>query len=447
MLDSKKLKTLYLEFFREKNHKIIPSAPLVPLHDKSVLFTTAGMHPLVPHLLGLEHPSGKRLVNVQKCLRTDDIFEIGDDSHLTFFEMLGNWSLGDYFKKESITWSFEFLTSPDWLDLDKNKLSVTVFAGDRDAGRDEESADIWRSIGIPELRIFYLPKEDNWWGPVSTTGPCGPDTEIFYDTGKVPSGPDCRPGCKCGKYFEIWNNVFMEYNKTAEGKYEPLKQKNVDTGMGVERTTSCLNGMKSVYEIDTFAPLILKIHEIAGDLLLINEDPGKERSRRVIADHAKAATFIMAENVSPSNVARGYILRRLLRRAVRHGKILGIEKEFVSELAKVVIEFYKSEYPILEQNSEFILNETIKEEERFRTTLDRGLRKFGRLSDEKGKIDGKDAFLLFQSFGFPIEITKELADEKGISVDTKAFEVEFAKHQHVSRLGAEKMFKAVDHIG
>ncbi len=441
-LDSKKLKTLYLEFFKEKNHKVIPSAPLVPQYDNTVLFTTAGMHPLIPYLMGQEHPAGRRLVNVQKCLRTDDIFEIGDDSHLTFFEMLGNWSLGDYFKNESIRWSFEFLTDKGWLAIDLDRLYATVFAGDEDAPRDEVSAKIWRDVGMPVERIFYLPKKDNWWGPVGDTGPCGPDTEIFYDTEKEACGPDCRPGCACGKYFEIWNNVFMEYNRTPDGKYEPLKQKNVDTGMGVERTVACLSGMKSVYETDTFKPLMTKILEITGTQLSVEvEDTGKERSRRIIADHVKAATFIMAERVSASNVGRGYILRRLLRRAVRHAKILGIEKEFLSELAKVVIETYKTDYPILEQNSQFIMSEAISEETRFRNTLNRGLGKFGRLSAEKGKIDGKDAFLLFQSFGFPIEITKELADEKGIQVDVKGFDEEFMKHQQLSRQGAEKMFE------
>ncbi len=441
-LDSKKLKTLYLEFFKEKNHKVIPSASLVPQYDNTVLFTTAGMHPLIPYLMGQEHPAGRRLVNVQKCLRTDDIFEIGDDSHLTFFEMLGNWSLGDYFKNESIRWSFEFLTGKGWLAVDRDRLYATVFAGDEDAPRDEVSAKIWRDVGMPVERIFYLPKKDNWWGPVGDNGPCGPDTEIFYDTGKEACGPDCRPGCACGKYFEIWNNVFMEYNRTPDGKYEPLKQKNVDTGMGVERTVACLSGMKSVYETDTFMPLMTKILEITGTQLSVEvEDTGKERSRRIIADHVKAATFIMAERVSASNVGRGYILRRLLRRAVRHAKILGIEKEFLSELAKVVIETYKTDYPILEQNSQFIMSEAISEETRFRNTLNRGLGKFSRLSAEKGRIDGKDAFLLFQSFGFPIEITKELADEKGIQVDVKGFDEEFMKHQQLSRQGAEKMFE------
>jgi alanyl-tRNA synthetase len=439
VLDSKKLKTLYLEFFKQKNHKVIPSAPLVPQSDSTVLFTTAGMHPLIPYLLGQEHPSGRRLVNVQKCLRTDDIFDIGDDSHLTFFEMLGNWSLGDYFKSDSIRWSFEFLTGKEWLGIGQDRLSTTVFAGDEDASRDEESAKIWKEVGMPEERIFFLPKKDNWWGPIGETGPCGPDTEIFYDTDKDSCGADCRPGCTCGKYFEIWNNVFMQYNRNVDGKYEPLGQRNVDTGMGVERTVACLGKMQSVYEIDTFAPVMSKLAEITSGTSVGEVDLAKqERSRRIIADHVKASTFIMAEKIVASNVGRGYILRRLLRRAVRHGKILGIENEFLCGLVEVVIEVYRNDYPILEQNEEFILKETASEEARFRTTINRGLGKFNRLSTEKGRIDGKDAFLLFQSFGFPIEITKELAGEKGIEVDVKGFDEEFARHQQLSRQAAEK---------
>jgi len=438
MIDSNKLKKLYLDFFKTKRHKVIPNAPLIPENDPTVLFTTAGMHPLIPFLLGLSHAQGKRLVNVQKCLRTDDIFEIGDDSHLTFFQMLGNWSLGDYFKKEAIEWSIEFLTSKEWLGLNKEKISVTVFAGDNDAPRDEESAKLWKSVGIPEDRIYYLPKKDNWWGPAGETGPCGPDTEMFFDTGKDPCGKDCKPGCFCGKYFEIWNDVFMQYNKTSDGKYELLKQKNVDTGMGIERTVAVLNKMSSVYEIDIFKPIVDKIKEIAR-IKIPNEK--QEKSIRIIADHTKAATFIMAEEISPSNVERGYILRRLLRRAIRHGKILGIEKEFLTELMKVVIDTHKKEYPLLEKNRKFVFEETAKEEQKFRNTINRGLKKFEEIAKNARKIDGNDAFLLFQSFGFPIEISKELADEKGIEIDEKGFEEEFRKHQEISRIGAEKKFK------
>jgi alanyl-tRNA synthetase len=431
VLESSKLKTLYLEFFKERGHKEIPNASLIPEHDKTVLFTTAGMHPLIPYLIGKQHPMGRRLVNVQRCLRTGDIFEIGDDFHNTFFEMLGNWSLGDYFKKESIEWSFEFLTDSRWLGLAKSRLYVSVFAGDSDAPRDEESAAIWQQVGIPKDRIYYLPKGDNWWGPAGATGPCGPDTEIFYDTGKEPHGPSCRPADSCGKYFEIWNNVFMEYNKTSRESYQPLKQRNVDTGLGVERTVAVLNGLKSVYEIDTFKPLMEKINELLG----VNDadEAQLERSKRIIADHVRAATFIMAERVSSSNVGRGYILRRLLRRSMRHGKLIGIEGPFLNDLTNVVINTYSNQYSILTENREFIVNETNREEKKFGNTINIGLKKFNQISAEKKQIDGKDAFLLFQSFGFPIEMTRELGEEKGIPVDVQGFDQEFARHQQVSR--------------
>ncbi len=438
MIDSKKLKELYLEFFKQKNHKVIPNAPLIPEEDPTVLFTTAGMHPLVPFLLGQSHPIGKRLVDVQRCLRTDDIDEVGDDFHLTFFEMLGNWSLGDYFKEEAIRWSFEFLTDKKWLGIDKGRLYITVFAGDKDAPRDEESARIWKGLGIPKERIFYLPKKDNWWGPAGTTGPCGPDTEMFYDSGRRSCSKACRPGCSCGKYFEIWNDVFLQYNKTAEGKHESLKQRNVDTGMGVERTAAVLQNKKNVYEIETFKPIVEKLKEISKIKSL---DEKKEKSIRIITDHVKASTFILSEEVAPSNVDRGYVLRRLIRRAIRHGKLLGIEKEFLGELVKIVIDVYKDSYPHLEKNKEFILTELKNEELKFRNTLEKGLKKFEEIVKHVKKIDGKSAFLLFQSFGFPIEMTKELGKEMNITVDEKGFEEEFKKHQQLSRVGAEKKFK------
>lgn len=436
-MNSDELKKLYIEFFKQKKHKVIPNVSLIPENDPTVLFTTAGMHPLVPFLLGQPHPLGKRLVNFQKCLRTDDIDKIGNSFHLSFFEMLGNWSLGDYFKKEGITWSLEFLTSKDWLGLDKNRIYVTVFEGDESAPRDEESARIWQSLGIPKERIFYLSKKENWWGPAGNTGPCGPDTEMFYDTGKKPCGKGCKPSCPCGKYFEIWNDVFMEYNKTAEGKYELLDQKNVDTGMGVERTVAVLQGKNSVYEIEEYKPIVDMIKKIAK-IETTNEK--QERSVRIIADHTRAATFILAEKIVPKNVEQGYILRRLIRRSIRHGKLLGIEKEFLSEIVKIVIDIHKKNYPYLNENKNFILDELKKEELKFRKTLARGLRKFNEIAKNVKKIDGKNAFLLFQSFGFPIEMTKELGKEIGISVDEKEFEEEFKKHQKVSRAGAEKKF-------
>jgi alanyl-tRNA synthetase len=441
-IDSDKLKKLYIEFFKQKGHKIIPNVSLIPENDPTVLFTTAGMHPLVPFLLGQPHPLGKRLVNVQKSFRTTDIDEVGDSFHLSFFEMLGNWSLGDYFKKEGITWSFEFLTSKKWLGLDRERLYISVFAGDKDAPRDEESCRVWKSLGIPDKRIFFLPKNENWWGPAGNTGPCGPCTEMFYDTGKKPCGNDCKPGCSCGKYFEIWNDVFMEYNKTAEGKYELLDQKNVDTGMGVERTVAVLQGKNSVYEIEEFKPIVNMIKKIAKIT-----DEQQEKSVRIIADHTRAATFILAENIVPKNVEQGYTLRRLIRRSIRYGKLLGIEKGFLSEIAKTVINIHKKNYPYLDENKNFILDELKKEELKFRNTLAKGLRKFNEIYNsaitqlqEGAKIDGKNAFLLFQSYGFPIEMTKELAEERGISVDVKGFEEEFKKHQKISKAGAEKKF-------
>lgn len=433
-MNAKDLKKKYFEFFKEKQHKLISSASLIPEHDPTVLFTTAGMHPLVPYIMGQPHPSGKRLVDVQKCIRTGDIDEVGDSTHLTFFEMLGNWSLGDYWKKEAISWSFEFLTSKKWLGLDKSKLYITVFKGDKDAPKDEESVKIWKSLGIPGERIFYLPKEDNWWGPAGQTGPCGPDTEIFMDTGKNKCSKECKPGCSCGKYFEVWNDVFIQYNKTKEGKYLPLKQKTVDTGMGVERTAAMLQGKKTVYEIESFAPIIEKIKENAKEQNI--------KSIRIITDHLKAATFILAENIAPSNLDQGYTLRRLIRKSTRHSRILGIEKEnFSSEIAKIIIKICKDDYPELNENKNFILKELEKEEKKFKKTLETGLKEFNKLIKKGVKITGKEAFLLFSSYGFPLEMTQELAEEKSLTFNKEEFEKEFKKHQELSRVGAEKRFK------
>ncbi|MBD3249201.1 alanine--tRNA ligase [Candidatus Woesearchaeota archaeon] len=435
-MEAKELVKKYLEFFKSKEHAMIESASLIPEHDPTVLFTTAGMHPLVPFLMGEPHPLGKRLTDVQKCIRTGDIDEVGDASHLTFFEMLGNWSLGDYFKKEAIEWSFEFLT--EVLGFDAEKLSVTCFAGDDDAPRDDESAKIWKSLGIPEDRIYFLPKEDNWWGPAGETGPCGPDTEMFIDTGKEKCSPECRPGCGCGKYFEVWNDVFMQYNKTKEGKYEQLKQKNVDTGMGVERTIAMMQGKETVYGTGLFKPMIDQLKKLAGIENFIQD---QTKSVRVICDHMRAATFILGDErgAAPSNVDQGYILRRFIRRAIRHGKLLGIEGDLCRPLAKIVINLYKERYPELDKKTEFIMDEFLKEEKKFRETLEKGLKEFGKIADKD--ISGEDAFLLFQSYGFPLEITKELANEKGIKVDEEGFDKEFKKHQELSRKGAEQRFK------
>jgi len=428
-MTAKELRQKYLDFFKKKDHTIIPSASLVPEHDPTVLFTTAGMHPLVPFLMGEDHPSGKRLVNVQKSMRTDDIDEVGDPWHNTFFEMLGNWSLGDYWKKEAIEWSFEFLTKE--LNLDPEKIHVTVFGGDKDisgVAEDKESIEIWKSLGIDEKRIFKLGKEDNWWGPVGSTGPCGPDTEMFYDTGQPTHGEECQPGETCGKYAEIWNNVFMEFNKTAHGKYEPLKQKNVDTGMGVERTLAILNKKESVYDTELFSNLISEIQKIAKKKHL--------KSERIIADHIRAATFLVADGVRPSNVERGYILRRLIRRAIRHARLLGMEKGFTTQLVKIVVETFGETYLELEKEKENIIKEISEEEAKFAKTLESGLKEF----TKENNIDGKTAFRLYETYGFPIEMTQELASEKGIKVDKKEFDIEFKKHQEISRAGLKKKF-------
>ena len=437
MISSDKLKKMYMDFFQKNGHKVIANASLIPENDPTALFISAGMHPLVPYLLGQPHPSGTKLVNVQKCLRTSDIDEVGDSFHLSFFEMLGNWSLGDYFKAESIPWSYEFLTSKEWLNIDKDKLSVTVFAGDENAPRDNESANIWKELGVPEERIYYLPKEDNWWGPAGSTGPCGPDTEIFYDTGIEPCGSECKPGCGCGKYNEIWNNVFMEYNKTPDGRYELLKQRNVDTGMGVERTISVLQGKKNVYETEIFVPLLYRIKELAEIEEILDE---QVKSVRVIMDHTRAATFLLADGVVPRNLEQGYVLRRIIRGAIRHGKMMDIEEEFLSELAQTIIGMYAEDNPHLKSSEDFILTELKKEYKKFNNTLAKGLRRFNRISKNKNEINGKDAFLLYQSFGFPIEITRELGIENHIPVDVDGFDEEFQKHQKVSRASADKKF-------
>jgi alanyl-tRNA synthetase len=438
------LRDKYIEFFVSKDHTQISGASLIPENDPTVLFTTAGMHPLVPYILGQEHPAGTRLVDYQKCIRTGDIDAVGDPHHLTFFEMLGNWSLGDYFKDEAIHYSYEFLTK--WLDIDPEKLSVTVFAGDDAVPRDDESAAVWRSLGIPDERIYFLPRKDNWWGPAGEAGPCGPDTEMFIDTGRDSCGPDCRPGCSCGKYFEIWNDVFMGYRKTLEGDYVPLERKCVDTGMGIERTIAVLQGKKSVYETEVFSQTITEIENLCTVVYGADED--KDVSVRIIADHVRTSVFILGDQrgVKPSNVGQGYILRRLIRRAVRHGRKLGIEGKFLSALAVGVIGMYKGAYPELEANRDFIITELGLEEEKFSTTLQKGEHEFEKMLPNlmKGKsreINGRIAFKLYDTYGFPIELTEELAAEHGFTVDKNGFDAAFEKHQEVSRAGAEQQFK------
>lgn len=434
------LRNAYLKFFRDRGHAVIGSAPLVPENDPTVLFTTAGMHPLVPYLLGEHHPQGTRLANCQKCIRTGDIDEVGDTTHLTFFEMLGNWSLGDYFKREAVSLSFEFLTGE--LGIPLERLHVSCFAGDEDAPRDEEAARVWRELGLPEERINYLGKKDNWWGPAGQTGPCGPDTEMFYDTGAEPCGPDCDITCNCGKYVEIWNDVFMQYNKTAEGAYEPLEQKNVDTGMGVERVTAVLQGKSSCYETELFRGLFDKITEIAG-----LQNPERERGGRIIAEHMRAATFLLGDGVVPGNVDQGYVLRRLIRRAIRQMRAYGVDTPFANQLAAVVIDQYGSFYTDLADNRETILAEVEREEAQFAGTLERGIREFNKLIDaipehvEKKQISGRKAFFLYETYGFPLELTREMAAERGFTVDEESFQKAYRKHQEASRAGAEKKFK------
>ncbi|MBN2652213.1 MAG: alanine--tRNA ligase [Spirochaetales bacterium] len=446
-MTANELRKKYIDFFVSKNHVEIVGKSLIPENDPTVLFTTAGMHPLVPYLLGQEHPSGSRLTDYQKCIRTGDIDAVGDPSHLTFFEMLGNWSLGDYFKEEAIKMSFEFLTSPKWLGFPLDRLSVTVFAGDEVAPRDEESAAVWTSLGLPRERIHFLPKEDNWWGPAGETGPCGPDTEMFIDTGKEPCSDKCAPGaCSCGKYFEVWNDVFMQYNMQKDGTYLPLERKCVDTGMGIERTIAMIQGKKSVYETEVFTPIIAKIQEISGKNY--GDDEVLDKSIRIIADHTRTSVFILGDErgVSPSNVGQGYILRRLLRRAIRHGRILGIEGAFLNQLADIVLEMYKEPYPIILSNKDFIFAEIAKEEEKFRSTLQKGLHEFekkleGLMRNPKKIIPGRIAFNLYDTYGFPLEITEELAAENGMTVDKEGFDEAFKKHQEASKKGSDKVFK------
>ncbi len=499
-LSSNELRALFLKFFQKKGHSVIPSASVIPENDPTVLFTTAGMHPLVPYLLGQKHPQGTRLTDVQKCIRTGDIDEVGDMSHLTFFEMLGNWSLGDYFKDQMIPWSWEFLTSPEWLGIDPDKLAFTVFEGDEDCPRDEEAANLWRKCGVKDDHLFYLPKEHNWWGPAGVTGPCGPDTEMFIIT-KKPCGPDCSPACHCGAYLEIWNDVFMQYNKQKDGSFIPLTQKNVDTGMGLERTICVLNGKKSVYETDAFTGILAKIEELCGKKY--TPDDKNTRAFRIVADHMRTSTFIIGDprGIGPGNVGQGYILRRLIRRAVRYGMGLGLQEGFTAEIAKVIIDQYKAVYPELEQNKAFVLEQLTLEEGRFARTLKQGEKEFDKvmnnlrrtreamekiladdtlaaaeeavkthvlrpqpdmvsaieavkagdlakvkaecqkIHDSLNVIDGRSAFKLYDTYGFPIEITKELAAENGLTVDEADFAKRFEQHQATSRSGAEQIFK------
>ena len=423
------LRKKYIEFFKSKQHKEIKNSSLVPENDPTVLFTTAGMHPLVPFLLGEKHPSGNRLVNIQKCLRTGDIDEVGDDTHLTFFEMLGNWSLGDYWKEDAIKFTFEFLTDKKWLNLPVEKLAISVFKGDKNAPKDTDSAKTWESLGLDKNRVGFLDKKENWWGPAGKTGPCGPDTEIFFwnSDKRVPKKFDV----KNENWVEIGNNVFMEYSKDEKGKYDELKQKNVDFGGGYERIYTILEGKKSIYESGLLLPIVEKIKEIAK--------LDDKVSIRKICDHIRAATFLLGDGVVPSNVDQGYVLRRLIRVAIRHGNLLKINKDFTIDLAEIVIKINSKEHPNLKEKKKIILEELDKEEIKFKRTLERGLNKFEKFSKNK-KISGKETFLLFQSFGFPIEMTEELAKEKKIKVDLKGYEAELRRHQELSRTATKGKF-------
>ena len=501
-ITSAELREMFQSFMESKGHHRIQSASVIPENDPTVLFTTAGMHPLVPYLMGTPHPAGTRLTDVQKCIRTGDIDDVGDPSHLTFFEMLGNWSLGDYFKEQAIAQSWEFLTSPEYLGLDKDKLAFTVFEGNEDCPRDTESHDIWRSMGVAEDHIFYLPKEHNWWGPAGITGPCGPDTEMFIIKDQPPCGPNCSPACSCGRYLEIWNDVFMQYNKQADGTFVPLAKKNVDTGMGLERTIGVLTGKKTVYETDAFTGIIARIAELSGKNY--EDDAETTKAFRIIADHMRTATFILGDErgIGPSNTDQGYILRRLIRRAVRYGMSIGMPEGFTCEIAKVIIAQYSAAYPELDRNQAFVLEQLSQEESRFAKTLKTGEKEFEKVynniaatrallesilaaedkvacanenaasrklrpspdmmpiieaakaGDESALVaavnarlstlnvlDGRNAFKLYDTYGFPIEMTIEYAAEKGLTVDREDFDKRFNEHQEKSRTASAGTFK------
>lgn len=438
------IRQAYLDFFKSKGHAVIPGAPLVPENDPTVLFTTAGMHPLVPYLLGEPHPAGKRLTDVQRCVRTQDIDEVGDASHLTMFEMLGNWSLGDYFKKEAIEFSFEFLTKV--LEIPLNKLAVTCFAGDADAPKDDESAAVWMSLGVPENRIGFLPKKNNWWGPAGQTGPCGPDTEMFYWVGKTPEPPaDSNPATDEANWMEIWNDVFMQYRKNEDGTFTPLSQQNVDTGMGLERVAAVMQGVLSVYDTDRFLPIVEKISTLAPEGFALDVPIAEViRHQRIITDHLKAATFMIADGVQPGNVDQGYVLRRVIRRAIRSGIRIGIEGKgaFAAAIADEVIHQYSAAYPYLTAKQQEIRETLSREELQFAKTLQEGLKQFARVMEtvQNGAMDGLSAFHLYDTYGFPLELTKEMASESGLTVDEAGFAKAFEEHQAKSRAGAEKKF-------
>lgn len=429
------IRNKYLNYFEKHGHKVIPSAPLIPENDPSVLFNTAGMQPLVPYLLGKKHPEGTRLTDYQKCVRTNDIDEVGDNRHLTYFEMLGNWSLGDYFKKEAISMSFEFLTKE--LNIPVEKLSVTCFAGDEDCPRDEETASIWKSVGIPENHIYYFGKDDNWW-IAGEEGPCGPDTEMFYDTGKPACSEECNPSCDCGKYVEIWNNVFMEYYKNKDGSYSKLKQKNVDTGLGLERMAMLLQGKETPFDIEVFKPVMDKLAELQKNDYI--------DSRRIVAEHLRTSMMIISDGGRPSNVDRGYVLRRLIRRMTRHMNKLEINLDEIPNIIDLYIDTLKDLYPELDKNRETIKNVIVEEKNKFIKTLANGEKEFNKeavKAKETGKnmLEGAIVFRLYDTFGFPPEVTNELAKENNLKIDLEGFDKLFKEHQEKSREGAKQKFK------
>ncbi len=453
---SQSLRETYLNFFKERGHKVIPSASLIPENDPTVLFTTAGMHPLVPYLLGEKHPAGNRLTDVQKCVRTGDIDDVGDERHCTFFEMLGNWSLGDYFKKEMIPWSYEFLTDEKYLGIPSDKLAVTVFGGDESIPRDDEAAALWEKAGIKKENIYYMPRENNWWGPAGLTGPCGTDTEMFVIR-KPKCSPECNPDCNCGAFLEIWNDVFMRFNKTADGKFEELSQKNVDTGMGLERALCVLSGKSSVYETDIFENAIKEITALTGKTY--GESEEITRAFRVLLDHTRTATFMLGDEkgIVPSNTDQGYILRRIIRRAVRFGRKIDLPEGSLAKISATFIEQYKTVYPELSVNAEKIADELNKEEAKFSKTLQQGLKEFEKciggierknaFMKEKDPayvpetvIAGKAAFRLYDTYGFPVEITAEMAKERGFGVDIEGYNAAFEEHQNKSKAGSEQKF-------
>ncbi len=439
-ITSEQLRKLYLDFYAERGHAVISSASLIPENDPTVLFTTAGMHPLVPYLLGEKHPAGNRLTDVQICVRTGDIDEVGDASHCTFFEMLGSWSLGDYFKKDAIKWSYELAEK---LGFDRDKFAVTVFAGDEVCPRDEESAECWRAVGVKEENIFFLDRKHNWWGPAGITGPCGPDTEMFVDTGKPACCEDCSPACDCGKYLEIGNDVFMQYFKDADGNFRPLEKKNVDQGMGLERMLCILNGYTSVYETDLFDFAIARLEELSGKKY--GEDGEATAAMRIIADHTRTATFMLGDvkAISPSNVDQGYVLRRLIRRAMRYCRVLGVDFSALTVLAEMFADKYSSVYPNIGESKDRIIAELAAERDKFAKTIEQGLREFDKILTHipVGTFPGKTAFRLYDTFGFPIEMTEELAAERGYTLDREGYEKAFREHQEKSKAGAEQKFK------